>query len=70
MEHDLDKICASSGHGNNNWKVSLKSLENCRSCGDKTDRLLDGRKDGQMDEPITIVPLDLCWGTITEPAKG
>ena len=36
IEHDLDKICTSSGHGNNNWKVSSKSLENRRrSCGDK-----------------------------------
>ena len=36
VEHDLDKICASSGHGNNNRKVPSKSLENCRrSCGDK-----------------------------------
>ena len=30
VEHDLDKILSSSGHGNNNWKVTSKSLENCR----------------------------------------
>ena len=42
VEHDLDKICASSGHGNNYWKVSSKSLENIRrSCGDKMST--DGR---------------------------
>ena len=38
-------------HGNKNWKVSPKLLENCkRSCGDKivsTDGLTDGRKDGR-----------------------
>ena len=27
---DLGIIWSSSGHGNNNWKVSLKSTENCR----------------------------------------
>ena len=37
VKRDLGIKCTSSGHGNNNWKVSSKSLENCRkSCGDKT----------------------------------
>ena len=53
VEYDLDKICTSSGHGNNNWKVSSKSLENCRrSCEDKivsTDRRTDGRTDGRTN---------------------
>ena len=36
-KHDLGIIRSSSGLGNNNWKVSLKSTENCAwSCGDKT----------------------------------
>ena len=43
VEHNLHKICTSSGHGNNNWKISSKSLENCRrSCGDKIVSM-DGR---------------------------
>ena len=40
-------------HANNNWKVSSKSLENCRrSCGDKivsTDGRTDGRMEGRTD---------------------
>ena len=52
-QHDLDKICTSSGHGNNNWKVSSKYLENCRrSCGDKIVSM-DGRNDGRTDEGRT-----------------
>ena len=56
VEHNLDKICSLSGHGNNNWKVSSKSLENCRrSCGVE---IFDGR----TDEPVTIVPFDYRRG--------
>ena len=29
----------------------------------RTDGLTDGRTDGWTDEPITIVPFDLCQGT-------
>ena len=28
-----------------------------------TDRRTEGGRDGPMDEPITIVPFDLRWGT-------
>ena len=63
VEHD--KICTSLGHENNNWKVSSKSLENCRrSCGDKIVST-DGRTDGRTDEPKTIIPFDLRRGQLT-----
>ena len=57
VEHDLDKISSSSGHRNNNWKVSSKSLENCKRSGDKIVST-NGRTDGRTDEPIIIIPFD------------
>ena len=37
VKHNYGIIRSSSGHGNNNWKVSFKSNKNCKmSCINKT----------------------------------
>ena len=72
VKRDLGIICTSSGHGNNNWKVSSKTLENCRrSCGDKvvsTDGRTDGRTEVRTDGRTHYYsPLRLTSGDKNEP---
>ena len=52
VKHDLGIIGSSSGHWNNNWKVSLKSTEICKSSYTDKDILLK-----KCQRAITLVKI-------------